>query len=194
MELEKMVLAINGSPRKNGNTRRALEIAGEKLAARGIRVEHIQLGGLRVRGCQACGWCRSHPEKRCAFDDDGMNEILGRVWEADGLLIGSPTYYSNLTTETKAFIDRCGFVSGANGGLLKGKIGAPVVSVRRAGGNVTYASINYLFGISQMPIATSSYWNMTLSRDIGDIENDAEGIRTFETLGDNMAEMILKLR
>ncbi len=193
--MEKLVVAINGSPRKNGNTRRALEIAGGRLEAHGIRVEHIQLGGLRVRGCQACMWCRTHPDKkRCAFDDDGMNEILARVWEADGLLVGSPTYYSNLTTETKAFIDRCGYVSGANGGLLKGKIGAPVVSVRRAGGNVTYASINYLFGISQMPIATSSYWNMTLSRDIGDIENDAEGIRTFETLGDNMAEMILKLR
>lgn len=192
--MNKLVLAINGSPRKNGNTKRALMIAGERLEQHGICVEHVQLGGLRVRGCQACNWCRKNPEKRCFYDDDGMNEILARVWEADGLLIGSPTYYSNLTTETKAFIDRCGYVSGANGGLLKGKIGAPVVSVRRAGGNITYTAINFLFGISQMPIATSSYWNMTLSRDIGDIENDEEGIRTFETLGDNMAEMIKKLR
>ncbi|MGI6238099.1 MAG: flavodoxin family protein [Christensenellales bacterium] len=192
--MEKLVLKINGSPRLNGNTSKALDIAGRRLEARGIRVERIQLGGMLLRGCQGCRWCRQNPVKRCVFDDDGLNEILEKVWAADGLLIGSPTYYSNVTTEVKAFIDRCGFVSGSNGGLLKGKIGAPVVSVRRSGGNFVYAAINYLFGISQMPIATSSYWNMTLSLGPNDIVNDEEGIRTFETLGDNMAEMVLKLR
>ena len=98
-----------------------------------------------------------------------------------------------LTAQTKAFIDRCGYVSGANGGLLRHKVGAPVVAVRRAGGNIVYAAINFFFGIAEMPIATSTYWNMTLSLAPGDVLNDGEGVRTFHNLGKNMAWMVQSL-
>lgn len=188
----KRVVAINGSPRKDGNTHRALEIVGEELTACGMEVELIQLGGIVVRGCQACRACAKR-NGLCALDD-GMNEILRRVWAADGLLIGSPTYFSNVSTETKAFIDRCGCVSGANGGLLRGKIGAAVTAARRAGSNMTFAAINYLFTKCEMPVATSGYWNMTLAREPGDIDADSEGVETFRTLGRNMAFLLERLR
>ncbi|MDL2206200.1 flavodoxin family protein [Eubacteriales bacterium OttesenSCG-928-N13] len=188
------VIAINGSPRIGAsNTRRAMDIVSEQLAAQGIQVEHIQIGNMRLWGCQACGGCQKRKDGHCAYDD-GLNVILDKIWEADGLLIGSPTYYGGMTAQTKAFIDRCGYVSGANGHLLKGKIGAAVAIHRRAGANTTYAGIQYLFGISEMPIATSSYWNMGVARDLGTMDQDAEGIQIFTTLGQNMAEMIQKLR
>ncbi len=113
--------------------------------------------------------------------------------EADGILIGSPVYYGNVSTETKALIDRCGMLAGANGAALKRKVGAPVIAVRRAGSNFTYAAINYFFGISQMIIPTSRYWNMTLALNEGDYEKDAEGIETFRVLGENMAWLLKKL-
>ena len=191
--MSKSVILINGSPRKNGNTMEALRIVGSQLELHGICTEYIQLGGMRLSGCQACGACKILKNGHCSIDD-GLNEILDKVWNADGLVLGSPTYFSNVTTEVKAFIDRCGYVSNSNGRILSGKIGAPVVAVRRAGSNFVYAAINYLFGISNMPIATSSYWNMTLSLNPGDIANDEEGIVTFKTLGENMADMIKKLR
>jgi len=112
---------------------------------------------------------------------------------ADGIIIGSPTYFSNVTTEVKALIDRCGFVSKANGGLLRNKVGASVISVRRAGSNFVYSAINFFFGISEMVIASSNYWNMTLSVLPGDIQKDQEGILTFKTLGKNMAHVMKKL-
>jgi len=190
--MQKTVVAINGSPRKEGNTSRALHIVGDVLTACGIAVTYIQLGGMPVRGCQACGAC-AKLENRCVMDD-GMNEILHSVWQADGIILGSPTYFSNVSAETKAFIDRCGYVSGANGGLLRGKIGAAVTAVRRSGGNVTVAAMQYLFTKCEMPVATSSYWNMTLARTQGEIEKDQEGIQTFQTLGKNMAFMLERLR
>lgn len=188
-----MVLLINGSPRKNGNTRQALEIVANALNKDGIDTEIVQLGGMPIRGCQACNGCRRMKNNRCVLDD-GLNEILEKIWKADGLVIGSPTYFSNVSAETKALIDRAGYVSGSNGGLLRGKIGAPVVAVRRSGGNFTFAAINFLFTKCEMPVATSSYWNMTLAREPGDVQNDEEGKRTFETLGANMAFMIKRLR
>lgn len=187
------VVAVNGSPHPKGNTFHALKLCTERLEKVGIEVEHVQLGGMLLHGCQACGACFKLQNRRCAFND-GLNEILEKVWEADGLLIGSPTYYSGMTSETKAFIDRCGYVAKANGRLLNGKIGAPVVVHRRAGANMVYAGINYLFGITGMPIATSCYWNMGVALQQGDLANDEESVGIFETLGDNMAQMIQKLR
>ena len=187
------VIALNGSPRKEGNTKQSLEIVANVLRNHDIEVEIVQLGGNLLHGCQACGGCDKNKNRKCVFGDDGLNDILQKVFEADGILIGSPTYYSNVTTEVKAFIDRCGFVARANGGLLKHKVGAPVVAVRRSGANFVYAAINFFFGISQMPIATSSYWNMTLSLMPGDVQKDEEGKATFENLGENMAWMLRKL-
>lgn len=188
------VVAFNGSPRINGNTARSLKIVLGELAKEGIETELIQLGGQKVFGCLACGKCGEKQDNKCTRQDDKMNDFIQKVQEADGILIGSPTYFSNVSTEVKAFIDRCGYVNKANGGnILRGKAGAAVVSVRRAGSNFTYAAINFFFGIAEMVIPTSSYWNMTLSRDPGDIEKDEEGIRTFQTLGKNMAKLLKQI-
>ncbi|MHB1127956.1 MAG: flavodoxin family protein [Bacillota bacterium] len=188
------VVAFNGSPRKEGNTAHAIKLVFEELEKEGIQTELVQLGGRKVFGCLACGKCWQNKNNRCSRTDDEMNAFIEKMVEADGIIIGSPTYFSNVTTEVKALIDRCGYVNKANGGtILKGKVGAPVVSVRRAGSNFVYSAINFFFGISEMVIPGSTYWNMTLSRDLGDLEKDKEGIRTFQNLGKNMAWLMQKL-
>ena len=187
------VVAFNGSPRPNGNTSEAIRTVLARLEREGIETEFVQLGGKRLSGCINCGQCRLNRDRRCAVDNDGMNELIGKMFAADGILIGSPVYFGNVTPEVKALIDRAGYVSGANGGLLKRKAGAAVVSARRAGANFTFAAINFFFGITEMIVPSSSYWNMTLSRDLGDFRRDAEGVRTMETLGDNMAWLLKKL-
>ncbi len=187
------VVAFNGSPRRGGNTEHSLRIVLEELEKEGIETELVQLGGRKVFGCAACGMCWKNKDRRCARKDDEMNEILEKLFEADGILIGSPTYFSNVTTEVKAFIDRAGFVSMANGGLLRRKVGAAVVSVRRAGSNFTYAAINFFFGITEMIVPGSTYWNMAIGNAPGDVMNDAEGIQTMKNLGRNMAWTLKKL-
>lgn len=187
------VLLVNGSPRRQGNTFQALQTVARALEEGGVEAEICQLGGRDVRGCQNCGGCARRKDRRCVLADD-MNDILEKLWAADGLVIGSPTYFSNVSSEVKALIDRAGVVSGANGGLLRGKVGAAAVAARRAGANFTFAAINFLFTKCEMPVASAGYWNMALAGAPGDIQNDAEGIRTFETLGKNMALMVRKLR
>ena len=188
------VVAFNGSPRANGNTAQSLQIVLRELEKEGIETELVQLGGQKVFGCLSCGKCWENRDNRCVRTDDAMNTYIEKMRVADGILIGSPTYFSNVTTEVKALIDRCGFVSKANdGNMLRGKVGAAVVSVRRAGSNFVYSAINFFFGIAEMIVPGSSYWNMTLSLEPGDVQQDEEGIRTFETLGRNMADLLKKL-
>ena len=184
------VVAFNGSPRPKGNTYQSLRIVLEQLEREGIETEIVQIGGNLLAGCRACGECRQSGEPRCALPDDGMNGYIQKILEADGVIIGSPVYFGNVTPEIKALIDRVGYTTGSK---LKNKVGASVVAVRRAGSNFTYAAINFFFGIKQMIIATSSYWNMTIARNIGDVQNDEEGIRTFVTLGENMAWLLRKV-
>lgn len=189
------VVAFNGSPRVNGNTKQSLEIVLNELKKEGIETEIIQLGGRKVFGCLACGKCRETKNNRCARKDDEMNTFIQKMEEADGIIIGSPTYFSNVSSEVKALIDRCGYVAKSNGGtLLKGKVGASVVAARRAGSTFTYSAINFFFGIAEMVICSSNYWNLTLARDPGEVQNDAEGIQTFETLGKNMAQLLKQVR
>lgn len=188
------VVAFNGSPRINGNTAQSIRIVLAELEQEGIETEFIQLGGRKLFGCLACGKCWESKDNRCVRKDDEMNTFIQKMQEADGIIIGSPTYFSNVSTEVKALIDRCGFVAKANGGeMLRGKVGAAVVSVRRAGSNFTYAAINFFFGIAEMIIPGSSYWNMTLALEPGDVQKDEEGIQTFKTLGKNMAYTLKKL-
>lgn len=189
------VIAFNGSPRAKGNTSQSIQIVLAELAKEGIETELIQLGGRKVFGCLACGKCKETKDNRCARKDDDMNTFIQKIEEADGIIIGSPTYFSNVSTEVKALIDRCGYVSKSNGGtLLKGKVGTSVVSARRAGATFTYSAINFFFGIAEMIICSSNYWNLTLSRDPGDVQNDSEGIQTFQTLGQNMAKLLKQVR
>lgn len=188
------VVAFNGSPRKNGNTAQGIEIVLKELQKEGIETEFVQLGGRKVFGCMACGKCWENQDQKCARKDDDMNEFIQKIFAADGIIIGSPVYFSNVSTEVKALIDRCGFVAKANGdNLLKGKAGAAVISVRRAGSTFAYSAINFFFGINQMVIPSSNYWNMTLSLNPGDVQKDEEGIQTFENLGKNMAWVLKKI-
>jgi multimeric flavodoxin WrbA len=189
------VVAFNGSPRVNGNTAQSLKMVLTELEKEGIETEIVQLGGRKVFGCLACGQCATNKDNRCARKDDEMNVFIQKIEESDGIIIGSPTYFSNVSSEVKALIDRCGYVSKSNGGtLLKGKVGSAVVSARRAGSTFTYSAINFFFGIAEMIICSSNYWNMTLSRDPGDVQKDSEGIQTFEILGQNMAKLLKQVR
>ena len=187
------VVAFNGSPRQEGNTAQAIRIVLAELEKEGIETELVQLGGQKVFGCLACRKCFEKQNNRCIREDDEMNTFIAKALQADGIIIGSPTYYSNVTSEVKAWIDRCGSVNRANGNPLKRKVGAAVVSVRRAGSNFVYSAINFFFGINQMIIPGSNYWNMTLARDPGDIQKDEDGIATFQTLGRNMAWLLKKI-
>lgn len=186
------VVAFNGSPEKNGNTFQAISTVAQILAQHGIETEIIQLGGNRVSGCINCGYCAKNKNAKCGIDDDIINTCIEKMIAADGIIIGSPVYFGNVTTEVKALIDRAGRVTRGNGYLLKRKVGVPIVAARRAGTNFTYAAINFLFGISQMITPHSSYWNMTLSAAPGDYQADEEGQGTFKTLGENMAWLLEK--
>ncbi len=184
------VLAINGSPRKGGNTSRLLKLVCSELEREGIDTELFQLGKKKIRGCIACYKCFENRDRRCAVDNDVLNGCLGKMIEADGILLGSPTYFSDVTAEMKALIDRAGLVAIANDHLFKRKAGAAVVAVRRAGSIHVFDTINHLFFISQMIVPGSSYWNMGIGLEEGEVEQDEEGVRTMKTLGENMAWLL----
>jgi multimeric flavodoxin WrbA len=186
------VLAFNSSPRKNGNTQQLLEAVGNELQKESITVEHICIGGKLLRGCTACGGCSKH-KGRCAFDDDPMNEWISKMTTADGILLGSPTYFATVNTEMKALIDRAGFVLKRIGGLRL-KVGAPVVVARRGGAMQTYNTLMAFFGINEMIVPSSIYWNMGYGLMPGDVLSDEEGMETMRQLGRNMAFVLKKVR
>jgi multimeric flavodoxin WrbA len=187
------VIAFNGSARKDGNTAILLKYVLAELDKEGFATELYQLAGKKIHGCIACGQCRVNKDRRCAVNDDIANECIALMDTADGILIGSPTYFANMTPETKALIDRAGYVSMANGGILKRKAGAAVVAVRRGGADHVFNSINQLFLISQMIVPGSCYWNMGFGREKGEVEKDEEGLRTMQVLGQNMAWLLKKI-
>lgn len=187
------VVAFNGSPRQKGNTYHSLGIVLDELARQGIEGKILQLGGKKLAGCKACYRCVQNKDGKCIQTDDEMNYFIEQASGADGILIGSPVYFSNVSSEVKAFIDRCGFVAKANDGMLRGKAGAAVLSVRRAGATFAYSAVNFFFGISEMVIPCSSYWNLGIGLQPGDVLKDEEGIATFKNLGGNMAGLLKKL-
>ena len=150
------VVAFNGSPRKGGNTEHLLQHVLTTIKGEGISTELIQIGGKKVHGCTACGKCFESQDQKCVIDNDFVNGCIEKMAAADGILIGSPTYFADVSTETKALIDRAGFVGMANGGLYARKVGAAVVAVRRAGGIHVFDTINHFFGISNMYTVGSS--------------------------------------
>ena len=186
------IIGINGSPRKDGNTYGMIKTVFSVLEPEGIDCELFQLGGNLVRGCSGCGWCKEHQEGRCVFDDDCINEAISKMAEADAVVIGSPTYFAALTTETKALIDRAGRICRGQQ-LLRRKIGAAVVPARRAGFLNVFQAINNFFLIQEMIVPGSTYWNTGLAAAPGDFENDAEGVGTMKTLGSNIAWLMNKL-
>lgn len=193
MVREMKVVAFNGSPRKNGNTKQAIEIVFEELKNGGIEIELIQLAGKKIQHCLACYKCAEAKDNKCHGRDDDLNELLARMLEADGIILGSPTHFANVSSKMKALIDRAGLVSKVNGDSLKRKVGAGVIAVRRQGACAVFSDLNYFFLINQMIVPGSSYWNLGIGRDPGEIQDDEEGIRTFRNLGKNMAWLLKKL-
>ncbi len=187
------VLAINGSARPDGNTALLLHIVMSELESAGIGTELVQLAGQPVRGCTGCGSCAKLKNRRCILAEDHANEIMQKAFDADGLLVGTPTYYANATPEVLALLARMCMVGEANGNLLRRKAGAAVVAVRRAGAVEAFDAVNRFFFISEMIVPGSSYWNLGIGRLRGEAEQDAEGVATMHTLGRNMAWLLERL-
>ena len=184
-------IAINGSPRKKGNTFQMLEIVLCELEQRGIETELIQAGGRDIHGCIACEQCRKLGTARCVFNDDIINSSIDAIEKADALILGSPVYFGNMTAQMKAFIDRVGYATRPYK-VLKGKVCASVAVHRRDGALATFNTMNNLFTISEGIVVGSSYWNHGVGLAIGDVVGDKEGIATMKTLGQNMADVLLK--
>lgn len=176
-------LAINGSPRKGGNTEMLLKAVLAPLAAGGWETELLRVGGKNIRGCMACGKCFEKQDRECINKDDIFNGVMEKMALADALILGSPTYFTDVTAEMKALIDRSGFVAMANGRLFAGKIGAAVVAARRGGATHVFDTMNHLFLISQMIVPGSTYWNMGYGMNPGEVQNDAEALANMAHLG-----------
>ncbi len=187
------VVAFNGSPRKGGNTETLLGEVCRVLEEEGIRTEQVALRTLTFDGCIACMKCFERKDGQCAVKKDDMNACIGKMREADGILLGSPTYFADVSSRIKALMERSGMVARANDDMLRRKVGAAVVAVRRAGGIHTFDSINHFFLIGQMIVPGSSYWNVGVGRDAGQVKSDEEGMQTMAVLGRNMAWLLKKL-
>lgn len=193
MEKPIKVVLFNGSPREKGNTYHCLRMVMNELEQEQIKCELIWIGMEKLSQCRECYLCNENQNKKCSIEDDKMNEYIAKMLDADGIIIGSPTFFSNVTAPIKALIDRAGLVAKVNGDMLKRKVGAAVIAVRRAGATTVMSAINYFFLINQMIVPGSSYWNMGFGLEPGEVEDDKEGIRTFENLGKNMAWLLKKL-
>jgi multimeric flavodoxin WrbA len=188
------VVAFNGSARKDGNTAHLVRGVFAELEAEGIETELVQLYNKKFRGCIACLKCAETQDNTCSGQpDDGMNACIAKMVEADGIIIASPTYYANCTTATQALMERAGYATRKSGNPLARKVGAAVVAVRRGGAIHAFDSINHWFQINEMLVVGSSYWNIGIGLDKGDVEDDAEGIATMAALGRNMAWALKKL-
>jgi multimeric flavodoxin WrbA len=187
------VIAFNGSPRRGGNTQLLIEEVFNELNREGVETELIQLGGKLVHGCSACGKCREIQDRKCHIKNDFLNEAIERMINADGIILGSPVYFADVSTEIKALMDVAGYVTRGNGHLLARKVGAGVVAVRRAGMIHTLDTMNNFFLINQMIVPGSTYWNVGFGKNPGDVLNDEEGIQTMRNLGKNMAWLLKRI-
>jgi multimeric flavodoxin WrbA len=187
------VVAFNGSARKDGNTAIMIGYVFRELEKEKIKTELVQLAGSKIHGCIACMQCYENKDQRCAVKDDVVNDCIEKMLDADGIILGSPTYFANVSTEMKALIDRAGMVSRANSDMLARKVGAAVVAVRRAGAIHVFNSINHFFFIGGMIVPGSSYWNLGMGRQKGEVEKDDEGIQTMKNLGRNMAWLLKRI-
>ena len=187
------VVAFCASARRNGNTKLLLETVLEPLQEAGAETELVELAGSNLKGCKACFVCIKKKDGSCAIKDDMLNECVEKMAKADAIILGSPTYFADVSTEMKALIDRSGMVGRANGDLYKRKLGAAVVAVRRAGSIHAFDTMNHFFQISQMIIVGSSYWNIGIGREKGEVASDEEGMKTMRQLGENMSWLLQKL-
>jgi multimeric flavodoxin WrbA len=187
------VIAINGSPHKEGNCGRALSGLGSELGKAGVGFEVAHIGGAAIRGCTACGTCAKTADGKCVFADDPVNETIARMAAADGIVLASPVYYSGVAGTMKSFLDRAFQVAGKSGGLFRHKVGSALVAVRRSGGSSSLDCLNHYLAYSEMAIASSNYWNIVHGTAPGEVERDEEALQIVEVLAKNIAWM-LKMR
>ncbi len=188
------VLGISGSPRKGGNTDLAIHTAFEVLESEGIETEFLSLADRPVKPCTACGACRKQDEPRCVIDDPAFDGMVEKFAAADGVLVGSPVYFGSATPQMMSLLDRVGYVSRShNNTILRRKVGAAIAIGRRAGQNFTFAQLNYFFLLSEMIVPGSTYWNVGMALDKGELAGDEEGMKTIRTLAANMAWVMKKL-
>ncbi|MBS6022506.1 MAG: flavodoxin family protein [Paeniclostridium sordellii] len=184
------VVAFNGSPHKKGNTYNAIETVAKELEKEGIEVEIVHVGNKAIRGCIACGGCSRNQNERCVLDKDEVNEWIQNMKEADGIILGSPVYYSAIAGTMKSFLDRAFYVASSNGGMFRHKVGASVVAVRRSGGIPVFDQLNNYINYSEMIMPTSNYWNVAYGTAPGEVTQDEEGMQIMRVLGKNMAWMM----
>jgi multimeric flavodoxin WrbA len=187
------VVAVSGSARKDGNTKALLGAVLEPLSEAGHDCRLIELAGKDIRGCTACGVCRTKLDERCHGRNDFGNEVIAEVFSADAIVLGSPTYFADVSAEMKALIDRAGYVGRSHPHLLARKPGASVVAVRRGGAIHAFDTMNHFFLIAEMVVVGSSYWNIGVGREKGDVADDAEGMGTMRRLGENMLWVMERL-
>lgn len=188
------VVAFNGSARKDGNTAILVRRVFAELEAEGIETDLVQLHDKRFSGCTACLKCAETRDNTCSgVKDDGLNDCVARMLEADGIIIASPTYYANCTATTQALMERAGYATRKSGNPLARKVGAAVVAARRGGAIHAFDSINHWFLINEMLVVGSSYWSLGVGADKGDVEHDREGMATMATLGRTMAWALRRL-
>lgn len=188
------VVAFNGSPRSNGNTADLINEVLKPIQESGIEIEVIQLGKKKIRGCISCYKCFENKNKRCAVTNDIANECIEKAIEADAIIFGSPTFFTSVSAELKALIDRLGLVAAANDGMLQRKVGAAVVAVRRGGAVHVFDTINHLFQMSQMLVVGSTYWNFAFGLNPGDTKSDEEGLSNMKNLGENISWLLNKIK
>lgn len=187
------IICINGSPKENGNTYTTLKILKDRFLVHDIECEIVHVGNKPLQGCVGCASCRRDNIGRCIFDGDIVNETIEKIREADGIVLGSPVFYSGIAGTMKSFLDRVFYVSGGDSSLFRQKVGASVVALRRSGGTSTFDQLNHYLLYSEMMIATSNYWNVIHGGSPGQVVEDLEGVQIVEVLADNIAWQ-LKMR
>lgn len=187
------VIGINGSPRPEGNTSIIIREVFSVLEKNNIETEFVQLGGSAIRGCTGCGACFQSKNGLCVMKNDIINSVIQKAAQADGIILGSPVYFADVTPEMKAFLERAGMVASANNNLFKHKVGASVMAVRRGGAMQAFDTMNHFLHYMQMYLVGASYWNMVYGKEVGEVRNDSEGMENMRVLGENMAWLLKKI-
>ena len=187
------VIAFNGSPHKMGNTASALELSKEQFESAGIEFEIFHVGTKPVAGCMGCGMCFKNKNEECIIKGDSVNEAIQKVKDADGVILASPVHYSGIAGNMKSFLDRLYYTCGANGNMMRHKVGSSLVAVRRSGGTATFDQLNHYLLISEMIVPASNYWNVIHGAAPGEITEDGEGMQILNVMCENMIWMLRSL-
>lgn len=184
------VIAFNGSPNQEGNTFQAIKMVVDELVREGIETEIIHVGNQTISGCTACGQCIKNMNEQCVLPGDNVNAWINKMKNADGIILGSPVHFSAIGGAMKSFLDRAFFVAGVNKSMLRHKVGASVVAVRRSGGLPAFNQLNNFLCYAEMLMPTSNYWNVIHGFRPGEVTQDAEGVQIMRVLGKNMSYLM----